>query len=103
MTLFRCLDLNILPKYGVYCLRIILYLLLQQLEDPIHQDLPTTSKQINFSDAATIDPDKHTLHRHFDSVFNPAFGAYNDYSGTIRAKFNIGPVMPTPRKGKLPL
>ena len=88
-------------------------LLLPQLEDPIRQDLPITSKQINFSDAATIDPDKqlsthdrnrfHTLHRHFDSVFNPAFGAYNDYSGTIRAKVNIGPVMPTPRKGKLPL
>ena len=53
-------------------------LLLPQLEDPIRQDLPITSKQINFSDAATIDPDKqlsthdqnrfHTLHRHFDMI-----------------------------------
>ena len=42
------------------------------------------------------------LHKGYDYVFNPNFGAYNDFSGKIHANINIGPVIPPPRKGKLP-
>ena len=35
-------------------------------------------------------------------MFNPNFGAYNDFSGKIRANINIGLVIPPPCKGKLP-
>ena len=75
---------------------------------PLHtNEIPT-----NFSDPVAVDPDCQLsssdkqrfrdLNQQFDSVFNPDFGAYNDYSGSIRAKVNFGPVKPPPQKGKLP-
>ena len=66
-----------------------------------------------FSDGIVFDPDnqlsqsqaadfkKITLQ--FDSVFDPEFTGYNDYSGKIRAHLNLGPVLPPPQKGRLPL
>ena len=67
----------------------------------------------NHSTLVTVNPDglisdtdaerfKH-LNNQYDSVFDPDFRAYNDYSGTVRAKVNLSSVQPTPRKGKLPL
>ena len=32
------------------------------------------------------------LNNTYDSVFDPKFGAYNDFSGTIRAQINMGPI-----------
>ncbi len=72
--------------------------------------LPSTTE---FSTAISVDPD-HILsederrafvdvNSQFDNVFSPNFGVYNDKSGVIRAKLNIGPVEPPPRKGRLPL
>ena len=65
-----------------------------------------------FSSAISLDPngilskeEKQRfldLHKTFDNVFNPKFGVYNDRSGRIRAKLNLGPVIPPPRKPKLP-
>ena len=61
---------------------------------------PNISEVNNFFDAAVINPDGYIsqstvdnfkdLNRKHDDVFNPKFGAYNDASGLIRAKVNIG-------------
>ena len=42
------------------------------------------------------------IHIQCDDVFNSNVGVYNDFSGTIRGKVNLGRVIPPPRKGKLP-
>ena len=73
----------------------------------------TATSTSNFSDAVVINPDDYIsqqtvnsfkdLHRKYDDVFNPEFGAYNDSSGLIRAKINLGKVPPPPHKGKIPL
>ena len=65
-----------------------------------------------FSDAIPVDPDNQltisqkkafiSLNRKYDSVFDPCFKGYNDYSGAIRAKLSIGCVPPPPQKAKLP-
>ena len=44
----------------------------------------------------------HNLHVAHEKVFQPDFGVYNDKSGVIRADINLSPVVPPPRKGKLP-
>ena len=69
--------------------------------------------QCNFSDQIIVNPDKYisdktansfkALNQQFDKVFDPAFGAYNDASGVIRAKINLGKVPPPPHKSKIPL
>ena len=74
---------------------------------------PKIPKVNNFSDAVVINPDDYIsqstvnsfkdLHRKHDNVFNPKFGAYNDASGLIRAKVNIGKVAPPPHKSRIPL
>ena len=95
--------------------------LASQNEHPVQQSVPqsvtqfnqaTTSKS-NFSDAVIINPDHYIsqqtvnsfkdLHRKYDDVFNPDFGAYNDCSGLIRAKINLGKVPPPPHKSRIPL
>ena len=73
----------------------------------------TTSSTSNFSDAVVINPDGYVsqqtvnsfkdLHRKYDGVFNPEFGAYNNSSGVIRAKINLGKVPPPPHKSRIPL
>ena len=67
----------------------------------------------NHSESVVINPDNYissqttnsfkALHHKFDSVFNPMFGSYNDASGLIRAKINLGKVAPPPHKSKIPL
>ena len=68
--------------------------------------------QKQFSSTIDLDPDNQlnpsekqqfiNLHKGYDCVFNPNFGAYNDFSGKICANISINPVIPPPRKGKLP-
>ena len=65
-----------------------------------------------FSDSIPVDPRSQlttsqkqafiAVNKKFDSVFNPNFTGYNDYSGAIRAKITIGAVPPPPQKAKLP-
>ena len=62
--------------------------------------------------AISIDPDKvhggkfvaafKTLNSKYSSVFSSKFEKYNDNSGKIRARVEVGKVLPPPRKGKLP-
>ena len=66
-----------------------------------------------FSDGIIFDPDNQlsadqasnfrSVNKQFDSVFNPDFTGYNDFSGKIRAHLNLGPVLPPPQKARLPL
>ena len=35
-----------------------------------------------------------SLNNHFDSVFEPVIGKYNDASGRLRARITFGPVLP---------
>lgn len=87
------------------------------LKSPVTASAPplknvNTPSSLPFSSAITLDPDNvltkvekeqfTELHKTFDNVFNPKFGVYNDRSGRIRAKLNLGPVIPPPRKPKLP-
>ena len=44
-----------------------------------------------------------TLHQQYDLVFQPIIGCYNDNSGKVRARVNIGPVAPPTKKLKIPL
>jgi hypothetical protein len=79
---------------------------------PTPQKATDITKHGLFSDAISIDPDNQLdkvqllhfrdLHKCFDNVFNSNFGVYNDTSGTIRAKINMGAILPPPRKGRLP-
>ena len=65
-----------------------------------------------YSDVITIDPqnqlssdwrDKFTcLHNQFDSLFHPSVGCYNDASGRVRARVNLGPVIPPTKKLHIP-
>jgi len=74
--------------------------------------IPHKPSSLPFSSAVTLDPNNvlskeeknrfTNLNKTFDNVFNPKFGVYNDRSGRIRAKLNLGPVIPPPRKPKLP-
>ena len=73
----------------------------------------TSSSNSNHSAPVVVNPDNYissqtansfkALHQKFDSVFNPKFGSYNDSSGLIRAKVNLGKVSPPPHKSKIPL
>ena len=83
-------------------------------------DIPTQissvrSRSLNtvpYSDSIPIDPGKQLtvvqreaflkINKKYDSVFNPNFTGYNDYSGPIRAKITLGAVPPPPQKAKLP-
>ena len=66
-----------------------------------------------FSDGILFDPDNQlsdvqasafrSINKQFDSVFDPDFTGYNDFSGKIRAHLNLGPVLPPPQKARLPL
>ena len=72
----------------------------------------SNTKSTFFTSSISIDPDKQftpaerfeflQLHKGYDNVFTPNFGAYNDYSGTIRASLNLGPVKPPSTKPRLP-
>ena len=65
-----------------------------------------------YSDVITIDPqnqlssdwrDKFTcLHHQFDSLFHPSVGCYNDASGRVCARVNLGPVIPPTKKLHVP-
>ena len=71
-----------------------------------------TKSSIPFSSTIPTDPDNLlsaeskerflSLNKSFDNVFNPQFGVYNNRSGRIRAKLNLGQVIPPSRKPKLP-
>ena len=71
-----------------------------------------TKSYIPFSSTLSTDPDNLlnaeskerfiSLNKSFDNVFNPHFGVYNDRSGRIRAKLNLGQVIPPSQKHKLP-
>lgn len=73
---------------------------------------PVPEIQKNYSAQINVDPDKllsndtrsqfHKLNSYYDEVFDPMVGKYNDASGRIRATINIGPVPPTPCKGRVP-
>ena len=73
---------------------------------------PRPKSSIPFSSTISTDPDNLlnsdikecfvSLNKSFDSVFDPRFGAYNNQSGRIRAKLNLGQVIPPSRKPKLP-
>ena len=77
---------------------------------PIPQSTGSPSK-IPFSSVIGLDPDNQLnpsekqqfidLHKAYACVFNPAFGAYNDFSGKTHTSINIDPVIPLPCKGKL--
>ena len=43
-----------------------------------------------------------SLHRRFDSVFDPKFGIYNQSFGKFEAVVNMGAVKPPQRKGRVP-
>ena len=43
-----------------------------------------------------------TLHRRFDSVFDPCYGTYNHRFGRFEAVVNMGAVKPQQRKGRVP-
>ena len=68
---------------------------------------------VDHSTQVTVDPDGQltpeernefiSINKKYSEVFNPVFGTYNDKSGAIRAHVTMGPVLPPPRKGKLPL
>lgn len=72
----------------------------------------TILKEGSFSTLVTLDPDNQlssdeksrfqSLHQDYDSVFDPNFGVYNDYSGAVRAHLNFGTEKPPPFKPKLP-
>ena len=69
----------------------------QDIECPPLQKSLKSNLYSNFSDSIVLNPDNYVsqttvdsfkeLHKCFDDVFNPSFGAYNDASGVIRAKF----------------
>ena len=77
----------------------------------LNKGVPTRNGTLSSSTIST-DPDKQftkeerlefiKLNRGYDHVFKPNFGAYNDYSGTIRASLNLGPVKPPSTKPRLP-
>ena len=66
-----------------------------------------------FSSLITVDPDNQlssderktfdALHKNYDTVFDPTFGIYNDFSGAVRAQLNFGTEKPPPLKTKVPL
>ena len=70
--------------------------------------LPTPKIMPPFSKHINTDPDNQLsqewkskfmdLHLHFDSVFEPVIGRYNDKSGRIRARITFGPVLPPTTK-----
>ena len=74
---------------------------------------PAIKVKTPFSDGIVLDPDNQLkpsqvvefkeLALQFDSVFDPNFTGYNDFSGKIRAHLNLGPVPPPPQKARLPL
>ena len=41
--------------------------------------------------------------REYDKAFDPNITTYNDRFGVIRSNVHMGPVLPPPRKGKIPL
>ena len=71
------------------------------------------SGDIPFSESVTVDPSKIlldqwrkefiSLNRTYDNVFEPTIGRYNDASGVIRARVNIGNSVPPSRKLKVPM
>ncbi len=44
----------------------------------------------------------HKLHSLYDQVLNPAISKYNGASGNIKARVNMGPVLPPQHKGRMP-
>ena len=73
----------------------------------IHNTNVTTSYQ-----SVTIDPNNQLssslkekfvhLHQSYNTVFQPIIGRYNDSSGVVRARVNIGKNVPPTRKLKVP-
>ncbi len=65
-----------------------------------------------YSSLITVDPDGQlskyekelfiNLHLKFDELFKPVIGRYNDAAGKVRARVNIGKVVPPPRKLQVP-
>jgi hypothetical protein len=76
------------------------------------QKIGTISPNQPFATSVQVDPDAilspaqrrlfHNLHEEYDVIFDPKIGKYNDASGRIRARINIGPVKPPRTKGFLP-
>ncbi len=65
-----------------------------------------------YSSQVTVDPDAQlsqhdkeqfvNLNLQFDELFKPVIGRYNDAAGKVRARVNIGKVIPPPRKLQVP-
>ena len=70
------------------------------------------STTTNYCSNVSVDPDNilgpemrtkfHELHKHYEDTFNPNVSKYNDASGPIRGKVNMGPILPPQRKGRVP-
>ena len=70
------------------------------------------SSQQPYSTLVKVDPDGRlsaeekamlvSLHQKFDEMFRPVIGRYNDHAGKVRARVNIGKVVPPARKLQAP-
>ena len=79
---------------------------------PLIASIPSVCDSTPFSEKVSIDPGKQLsredvdkfrcLNLKFDSVFDPNYTGYNDFSGVIRAKVNITSAPPPPQKARLP-
>ncbi len=44
-----------------------------------------------------------TMHSKYDAAFDPVISTYNDKFGIVRSKVYMGPVLPPPHKGRIPM
>ena len=87
-----------------------------QLQTDVQPSQPTPPQPISGSSPSSaeisIDPQNqlssdwhvkfHNLHLQYDTLFHPSIGCYNDASGKVRARVNIGPVNPPTKKLHVP-
>ena len=79
---------------------------------PLIAKCPVGSHSAPFSDKIVLDPGNQlskkdvekfrSLNVKYDTVFDPNYTGYNDFSGVIRAKVNIISAPPPPQKARLP-
>ena len=96
------------------------FAIIRRITTPKRISLCTSTSQVTKSpnikmdntSLISVNPDKqlspevrekfHNINKQYEDVFDGNLTAYNDSSGRIRANLAIGPVLPPPRKGKLP-